>query len=125
MAEPTVGVGESVNGTENPPHNQKRNVVDAGGGAVRPHRRRLPRHSPHPPICFAVGWVYADGPLAVLHGPRVIPQFAVGGGSRETKQGVQSCGPHWSPTISHLWMGLGFPICKVGWARGCEGVCGL
>lgn len=62
--------------------------MDAEGGAVRPHKGRLPRHSPHPAIRFAVGWVYADGPLAVLHGPRIIPEFAVGSGSEETKRGT-------------------------------------
>lgn len=57
--------------------------VCVGGGS-------RPRHSPHPPIGFAVGRVYADGPLAVLHSACIIPQFAVGCGSGEAKAGGQS-----------------------------------
>ena len=49
-------------------------------------------HSPHPAIGLAVGRVYADGPLAVLHCPCVVPQFAVGcgsGGGQAERSGSQ------------------------------------
>jgi hypothetical protein len=46
-------------------------------------------HSPHAAIGLAVGRVNADSSLAVLHGPSVVPQFAVGCGSGETKAGGQ------------------------------------
>lgn len=44
-------------------------------------------HSPHPAVGFAVGRVYADGALAVLHRPGVVAQLAVGRGSAETAGG--------------------------------------
>lgn len=44
---------------------------------------------PHPAVGFAVGRVYADGSLAVLHGPGIVAEFAVGRSSGETNQGGQ------------------------------------
>lgn len=82
----------------------RRQVVGSGG-------RSLPLgHSPHPAVSFAVGRVYADGPLAVLHSPSVVPQFAVGRGSGDTKQG----GACSLPRRSLLGRRLGRPVCRVG-----------
>lgn len=63
---------------------RKRGTQGRGLGRQTPHAVRA--HSPHPAVGFAVGRVYADGSLTVLHGPCVVPQFAVGRRSGETKR---------------------------------------
>lgn len=81
---------------------------------------RPPGHSPHPAIGFAVGRVYADGSLTVLHSPSVVPEFAVGRGSGETKQGRQSWGACSLPRRS-----LSVPIGQAGEGDGTQGCQGL
>lgn len=63
---------------------RKHGTQGRGLGRQTPHTVRV--HSPHPAVGFAVGRVYADGSLTVLHGPCVVPQFAVGRRSGETKR---------------------------------------
>lgn len=50
------------------------------------HSRSL--HSPHAAIGLAIPRVDANGALAVLHGPHVVPQLAVGCSSGERKLSV-------------------------------------
>lgn len=67
-------------------------------------------HSPHSAIGLAVGRVYADGPLAVLHCPCIVPQFAVGcssGGGQAERLGSQLLLAAPRPVSLATWWGRG------------------
>lgn len=84
-----------------------------------PRRGRAPRrsggrsvgfgsslHSPHAAVGLAVPGVDADGTLAVLYSPHVVPQLAVGRGSGERKLSVGTPRPS-TGGLSRSWSGAG------------------